>query len=338
MATTIHDIARESGVSARTVSRALNGRGYVAESTRARIQAVVDRHGFLPSRLARSLRTGFSHEVCVVLSVRPGDLIMEEVAAMEKPLRQAGYWISILHVDSREATRGEVAAELRDRRPAALVTVYSRNVVRFLEHFEVASGDLAHGMIDLRDFTSRLDGVIIDRHSGIRDSIRYLYEQGHRRIAYLGLPADPSRVEGYRRAVRELGVPEIFLPFTDLRSSDPDYPSDRFESGRRAAEAFLAAEPRPDAVQAFSDEVALGLIAGLHARGVRVPDDLALVGFDNRQVASWCTPALTTVAQPTRDIGEAAAGILLDRIDHNIDSAAPRRITLPTRLIVRDSA
>jgi len=335
---TIHDIAQRAKVSARTVSRVLNGNGYVSKTVRERVLQEIRQARYRPSHAARWLRTGRSQEVCAVIKVRPGDMAMEELAAAEKELRQAGYWLSTLQVDGHDAAMVSVAADLATRRPAALITVYSRNILRFQQIFGCHLREQPHVMIDLRDPRSPLDGVVIDRHSGIRDAIHYLRDRGCRRIAYLGLPSDPSRVDGYRSAVAELGQKPIMLPFRDISPADPDLPANRFESGRQAAAAVLAANPRPDAIQAFSDEVALGLIAGLHALGRRVPRDLRLVGFDNRQAAAWCTPALTTVAQPVREIGVAAARILLQRLEPEKAPARPRHVTLPTRLVVRESA
>lgn len=338
MAITIHDIAREAGVSVRTVSRALNRSGYVAKTTRAKIEAVMSRRDFYPSRIARNLRTGQSQEICVISGHATNELVIEEIAALERCLRESGYWISVLRTDGRDRIMDDIAAELRVRKPAALVTVYGRYLKEFRKHFDIDNVSVPHVMIDLRDATLPCDGVVIDRTCGIYDAVRYLYEKGHRRVAYLGLPADPSRVEGYRRGIREFGLPEQFLPFEDAPVVEPGVAADRFTAARRAAAGFLAANPRPTAVQAYSDEVALGFIAGLHPHGIRIPGDLDLIGFDNRQAAAWCTPALTTVAQPARAIGETAAQLLLDRLKSQDISETPRRITLKTELVIRDSA
>ena len=338
MGITIHDIAREAGVSVRTVSRALNRSGYVAKATRAKIEAVMNRRDFYPSRIARNLRTGQSQEVCVICGSATNELVAEEIGAFERRLRECGYWISVLRTDGRDSILDDIAAELRARKPAALATVYGRNLKDFCKHFDVGNVAVPHVTIDLRDLASSYDGVVIDRTSGIYDAVRYLYNKGHRRVAYLGLPADPSRVLGYRRGIREFGLKEQFLPFEDAPVVEPGVPADRFTSGRKAAAGFLAAKPRPTAVQAYSDEVALGFIAGLHPHGIRIPGDLDLIGFDNRQVAAWCTPALTTVAQPARAIGEAAAQLLTERLENKDTSKKPRRITVKTKLVIRDSA
>lgn len=325
---TIHDIAGAAGVSARTVSRVLNDSGYVAAPVRARVQRVIDAAGYRPNGAARLLRTGRSHEVCIISSW-PGALDIDKIAGFENTLRAAGSWVSLMFVSPEDPAVPEILADLQARRPAGIATFRGESEALGLDAANLLDGKLPHIVMDVRD--DRHDGVVIDRASGIREALGYLAGQGHRRIAYLGLRRDPSRVDTYRAVLADRGLRPTWLPYADIRGN-------RFEAGRRAAAAVARRVPRPHAVQAFSDAVAMGLIAGLHALGLAVPRDIAVVGFDDIQAAAWCLPALTTVAQPSRAVGTAAAELLLQRLGSGPRGGAPLRRILPTTLVRRDSA
>ena len=325
---TIHDIARVAGVSARTVSRVLNDTGYVATPTRARIRQAIKADGYRPSGVARLLRTGQSHEICIVSSW-PDELNIAQIAGFEHALRAAGYWVSLLFVAPDDPSVAEVFANIRTRRPAAITTFRNEFATDGIDTAGLLENNFPHIVMDVRD--DRHDGVVIDRPSGIREALNYLADQGHRRIAYLGLRHDTSRINAYQAFMSARDLTPIWLPYDDIRA-------DRFEAGRLSAAAVARLDPRPDAVQAFSDAVALGLIAGLHALGIAVPRDIAVVGFDDIQAAAWCLPALTTVAQPSRAIGAAAAELLLHRLQNKDSSSGPLRRVLPTTLIKRASA
>lgn len=325
---TIHDIAGEAGVSARTVSRVLNDSGYVSAPARARIRKLIDASGYRPSGVARLLRTGCSHEVSVVSSW-PDELNITKLAGFENTLRAAGYWVSLLFVAPDDPSVPEVFADLRARRPAGIATFRSEFSACSIDTARLLENGFPHIVMDVRD--DRHDGVVIDRPSGIREALGYLADQGHSRIAYLGLRRDTSRVNAYQEVLKARGLTPIWLPYADIREN-------RFEAGRLAAAAVARLDPRPHAVQAFSDAVAMGLIAGLHALGLAVPRDIAVVGFDDIQSAAWCLPALTTVAQPSRSIGNAAAELLLQRLRNEDVGDGPLRRVLPTTLIRRASA
>ncbi len=325
---TIHDIASAAGVSARTVSRVLNDNGYVAAPVRASIRKLIDASGYRPSGVARLLRTGRSREVCVVSSW-PDELDITKIAGFENTLRAAGYWVSLLFVAPEDPAVPEVFADLRARRPAGIVTFRNEFSVRSPGTAGLLENGFPHIVMDVRD--DRHDGVVIDRPSGIREALDYLADQGHRRIAYLGLRRDTSRIGAYQEVLEARGLAPIWLPYADIREN-------RFEAGRLAAAVVARLDPRPHAVQAFSDAVAMGLIAGLHALGLAVPRDIAVVGFDDIQSAAWCLPALTTVAQPSRAIGAAAAELLLQRLGTETHGTAPLRRILPTTLVRRASA
>jgi DNA-binding LacI/PurR family transcriptional regulator len=163
----------------------------------------------------------------------------------------------------------------------------------------------------------------------------YLHRRGRSRIAYLASGSlkasqNSTRLEGYLRAIREQKATPICIATSEAMP--------QFEQGREAGQRIVTHDPIPDAVQAFSDEMALGFLYGLHESGVRVPMDLALVGFDNRSASQVSWPRLTTVAQPNEEVGVAAAEILLAKLAGKAKPRGGWSRRLPTRLVVRETA
>ncbi|HEY3379480.1 MAG TPA: substrate-binding domain-containing protein, partial [Armatimonadota bacterium] len=163
------------------------------------------------------------------------------------------------------------------------------------------------------------------------EAIHYLARQGRRRIAYLGQAHSITRLAGYYRALAELGISPLLIEVDDRDD-------EQFSAARDAARRFAELSPRPDAVQAYSDVMALGFIAGLHDLGISVPGEVAVIGFDDRRMAEVSWPLLTTVAQPSREVGVLAGKILLKKIAQEMRPPEGWTQTLPTRLVVRESA
>ncbi len=327
----LKDIAEHVGVSIRTVSRALKDNGYVKDEVRDRVLEAAHELGYRPNRVARSLRTQQSFEVTVIMS-SIDELHVAKIAGFEEVLRAAGYSVSVLmNLDRHVEADSPTMTELVDRRPAGAAILSIRNPAAM-------AGRLTEHSIPYVAISSRLDdavdGIGIDRQQGVYEAIRYLHDQGHRQISYVA-SGDPesvgnsTRLEGYRRAMAELGLEP------QLISTEGD---DHFDQGRAAAHRMLDAGRLPDAVQAFSDVLAMGFIAGLRDRGKTLPDDIALIGFDDRASAALASPPMTTVAQPNREVGREAAKVLLAKIRG--EPAPPGGWTrlLPTVLVRRETA
>ena len=312
---TLKDIAERTGVSVRTVSRALSGTGYVNADLRDRVQATARELGYTPDPLARSLRLGRTQEV-IAIAITVDELHMARIAGLEHHLRAHGHSTGVQMVDERElASPDDLVATLLRRRPAG-VAIASRSGL------EVQPLCRALSRVGIRyvvmDSQGALPGVRIDRAAGVAQAVRYLSDSGRKTIAYVGPALSMDRIVGYRSAIEELGLSEPLF--------DPG------EAYRRSIPALLGRFPDLDAIQAYSDERALELLAGLHDAGVRVPDDVAVIGFDDRWAARYAWPPLTTVAQPSRAVGEEAARFLLATEEEQCDRS------LPTTLVVRESA
>ena len=185
-----------------------------------------------------------------------------------------------------------------------------------------------------------VDAIRIDRQQGVYEAVKYLNETGRKHIAYVGFttgrPHDPlfyatgTRLQGYVRAMSELGKHTMIIPLP-LEIGN-------YEGGKGAIEPFLKLSPQPDAVQVFADDMAMGFLAALHEHGIRVPQDVAVVGFNGCPYGQLAWPPLTTVAQPLSAVGERAAEVLLDKLEGKPAPVGGWSESLPTSLLLRETA
>ncbi len=349
----LKDIAAATGVSVRTVSRALKDNGYVSATVREKILAAAADLQYRPNRLARSLKTNKSYEI-MALTWSMDELHAQKIYGLEETLRGGGYWLSLLAAASRSGgpTAGaddEICGEIFDRFPAGVVAIGAAAPWQYQLLSRILERGIPCLILDTPYADANIEsapapGVYVDRRQGVYEAVRYLAETGRRDILYAGLADTPERINetrlgGYRRAVRELGLREraaYFEATNDRYSLDGDIATGQFTAGRRAAQAILAmaAGDRPQAVQAFTDLMALGMLDEFHRHGVRIPQEIAVVGFDNRSAAAYASPPLTTVALPGHEVGVTAAKMLLELAQGRPQES---RI-LPSSLIVRDSA
>jgi DNA-binding LacI/PurR family transcriptional regulator len=323
----LKDIAEAAGVSIRTVTRVLKQNGYVSEEARKRVEEVVREIGYHPNLQARSLRTRQSYEVAMV-AVSTDTLHVLRLIGIEKVLRQNGYQIDLKFCIKNDPPHEQFVEEILARKPAgAILTTPIGPLLPQVQRL-VAAG-IPYMCIDHPE--DGVDAILIDRQQGVYDSVHHLWKKGRKRIAYVG-PKNPNRTEGYERALAELGASPHYLTFpeTGFQAS--------FEQARKLGRTFANMDSRPDGVQCFTDYVALGFMAGLHDVGVKVPEDVAVIGFDNRPSAEFAWPTLTTVAQPSGLIGTRTAELLLEKIRGTRPITGDSTETHPTKLILRESA
>lgn len=358
----LKDIAEAAGVSIRTVSRVLKNDGYVAAEKRERIEQIAKQLGYRPNRMAQSLRTQQRCHVGLIAR-SAGELHAQKIMAFSQVLRNAGYLVDMF-VDTAQdypAVARRVLAELASWNPAGVAFLPGgpqglASIVREL--------DAQHTpYIAMDTYEPAVDSVVVDRVQGVYEAVRRLAERGRRRIAFLGPRTDEKRLTGYKRAIKELAYePSVIAiepaAYREREDSEKGLSCEMIEdvetiahfaharwlqvthflAGRDAAKTFVEMDPRPDGIQAFSDAVAAGFLAGLFDLGVSVPGDVAVVGFDNRLAASVCWPSLTTVAQPNWEVGVAAAEILLKKIAGEPAPKGGWSTLLPCRLVERESA
>ncbi len=323
----LKDIAEKAGVSVRTVSRALRNEGYVGEATRERITQVADELGYRPNLAARALRTGRSQEVAVVVGSMD-ELHVEKLVAFERVMAEAGYSVVLLFNRPGDES-GEALFRAMASRQTAGVALFEagRRLGTLLDLIDDSHMPMV--LMDVRySLQKEVPSVRIDRQQGVYDAVMELYQSGRRRIAFIGSPEDSSRTDGYMRAMEELKQEPVII----CAGGRDD---EQYEAGRQAVAKVLALDERPDALQCHTDVLATGVLAGLHERNVKIPEDIAVVGFDNRRLSTVCWPRLTTVAQPNAEVGAAAAELLLAQIRG--EEIKRHIVTLPTRVILRES-
>jgi LacI family transcriptional regulator len=334
---TIRQLARLSGVSVGTVSRALNGYADVRPETRARIEQLARELDYTPAAAARSLKTQRSHVIGVFLETGEGhpDLqhpfFHEVLVGIKKTIGQAGYDLLLFASERPGNGFGDHSYLKRCRHHSVegvvLMGVDPENAdVRRLVRSEVPCVGVDVG---LPGATARSVGS--DNEGGARVAVRHLYALGHRRIAtitgLLETPPGAARLRGYRRELQALG-----LAFRDELVAYGDFYAD---AGRVCMSQLLALDEPPTAVFAASDMMALGVITAAAEAGLRVPHDIAVVGFDDMQLAAHVQPPLTTLRQDKFGLGVAAGKALTELIDK--EPPPSPGVTLPVELVVRGS-
>ncbi|MBN8488909.1 MAG: LacI family DNA-binding transcriptional regulator [Burkholderiales bacterium] len=328
MAVTIKDVAREAQVSVATVSRALNGHPSVTPETRARIHKVAAELRFTPSSAARSLITRRTHTIGALLPDLHGEYFSELIRGIDLAARARGLHLllSSSHGDMQEAV---AALRAMHGRVDGLLLMSPQGDGRQLEA-SLAPG-LPAVLINTRPGEQKLAAFEVDNRGGARAMVRHLAACGHRHIAFIAGPEHnheaAERLAGYREALaKELpGATEQVLPgdFTE-------------DAGRRAGQLLAALSARPSAVFAANDMMALGCLGALRDAGLKVPQDIALAGFDDVPIVRYVQPALTTVRVPIVELGTLALEALAGAIE-SPDKPVPARQTLRAELVVRQS-
>lgn len=324
----IKDVAREAGVSIATVSRVFNDSAVVSETTRANVRAVADRLNYWPNGAARSLITNRTHTIGVLLPDLFGEFYSEVMRGMDAAARGASLH---LLVSSSHADADELIAALRTTRGRIDGLILMAPDVDARGPIRATAADLPLVLIDPGHGFARHDTLTIDNRAGAVAVIRHLIELGHRRIATITGPlrnADAQeRLLGYRDALQEAGI----APAPELEiTGDFTEPS-----GYEAAARLIGLRPRPTAVFAANDYMAIGVMGGLSDARVRVPEDVAVTGFDDIAMARYLNPPLTTVHVDAYRLGLRALERLLERSRNRAGRVIHE--VMPTELVVRSS-
>ena len=326
---TIKDVARAAGVSVATVSRVLNASGPVADDTRERIHRIAQELRFIPNGAARSLSTRRTGTLGVLLPDLYGEFFSEVIRGLDQAAQGSGFHLLL---SSSHNDRDDIEAALRAMRgrvdglvvmsPHIDVGVLTANL-----HDSVPAV-LLNSPVESGDF----DTLRVDNFGGAREMAAHLAGHGHRRIAIVRGPERnfdaAERLRGFRAALADAGIAadgalEVPGDFTE-------------EAGYRAAEALLAANPRPTAVFAANDSMAIGLISALREAGVSVPADVAVAGFDDIPISRYLTPPLSSVRVSPTELGGRAMEQLVRAVGGENRHARIHE-TIPTALAIRGS-
>lgn len=329
---TIKDVAKRAGVSVATVSRVLNGTETVREQTRKQVEEAIEALQYSPNGLGRNLRRLETKKILVVLSTISNQFHSRVVRGIEDRAMEEGYDVLIGTTRDRLETLLRYFEMIQTRQVDGAIFM-STHFTR-PEEMEFVNQDypIVCACEPLPD--SHVPYVGIDDEQAARDAVQYLISCGYRRIALISAGeflketygSSSLREQGYRQMMAENGleIPEEYIIREGLS----------YNSGKRAAARLLAMDPPPEAVFAGSDAAAIGLIRELHTRGLRVPEDMAVLGFDNTAMSEVTFPSVTTVAQPQYHIGQKAMDLLLQRIR---GEAGEERVLLKHEIIPRES-
>lgn len=329
MAVTLKDIAERVGVTESTVSRVLNGIPKASEETRQEILKVASELNYIPNEVARSLVNKKTNTIGLIIS-DISNLYFSTVAdGIENIASQNNYSVIISTTGGNEAQELKYIRIFREKRVDGLIYISGkmpRSCEEALQSIEIPV------VIVSRHIHSNLPSIHIDNVKESKKAVQHLIDNGHKNIAmisgvYKDIESGALRVRGYRKALKENGIefnPDLIF--------EGDF---KIDSGIKAMKEILQIVPRPTAVFAGSDEMAVGAIKTIKKAGLNVPDDISVIGFDNNIIAKVSDPELTTIGQPAHKIGEKAMEMLSKVIKG--EGLKETNVYLPCKLIERGS-
>ncbi|MDD1508645.1 MULTISPECIES: LacI family DNA-binding transcriptional regulator [unclassified Pseudomonas] len=324
---TIKDVAARAGISYTTVSHVVNGTRPVSDQVRSKVEAAIAELGYVPSGVARSLRVRATGTLGLLLPNASNPYFAELARGIEDHAERNGYSVILCNSDDDIDKQLRYLRVLLERRIDGLIVATVASDAAFAQALAALRVPLV--LVDRSLEGVSADQLRIDHEQGAYLATRHLLELGHRRIVCIGGPASTQVVQlragGYRRALDEAGIEAQAV--VDCAFTSP--------AGHAAAQVLLAGEQRPTAIFAGNDMIALGVLRAAAERGLQVPQQLSVVGFDDIEVSRYLHPALTTVGQRIGQLGEQAAERLLARI-RKPGLAAEQRLIEPT-LMLRES-
>ncbi|WP_120503829.1 LacI family DNA-binding transcriptional regulator [Sulfitobacter mediterraneus] len=329
---TIQDVARAAGVSAATVSRVLTNPSLVSEATRETVLQAIKSTEYRVNQAARNLRLQRANAVLVLVPNLGKPFYSGILAGISEEFSGTDYAVLIADTDSDPIVDSALAGYFLDGRVDGVISLDGG--VRASALRECVDLGVEDRIVFLCEWVEGQKFPVIssDNAEGARLAIRHLHDLGHRKIAHITGPdgnvLTTARREGMVSERARLGLPA--QPEWIIRG---DF---SLESGHDAATRILAMDDRPTAVFCSADMVAFGLMAGLKSGGLRVPEDISVVGFDDIEMSEYYIPALTTIRQDRHGLGRRAARVLLDRLKNKSLERAPE-VPIPVELIVRES-
>jgi LacI family transcriptional regulator len=326
----MRQIAERAKVSIGTVSHVINGTATVRERLRERVLEAIRSLGYQPSQLARGLRRNQTSMLVMIVPDITNPFFPAVVRGVEDVAYKSSLRLVLCNTDNDPRKEISYLNEMRSYRPAGWLVIPSVDS-EIASHFRTTAAQPPVVCLDRQARGWHGDVVLVANEVGAHSATRHLLRMGHRQLAVITGPLHLAnaveRLEGFKRALAEAKVP-----------IEPDYIQEgRFErtSGYHAAARLLRMLPRPTAIFACNDLMALGVLLAARELGLRCPEDISIVGFDNLDFAEFTAPALTTVHQPGYQLGTAAARLLLERIAGSKQAA--KRVLLPSELKIRNS-
>jgi LacI family transcriptional regulator len=327
------DVANHAGVSVGTVSNVINRPGHVGPGTRARVLAVIDQLGYVRSETARQLRVGSSSLMAILVQDMANPFFAELARGAQAAARTAGLRLIVCNSADDPAEEADYVALFAEQRVRGVLITpadTSGSSLPLLQRYRIP-----HVFADRVVPADRACSVSVDDVLGAALAIQHLTSLGHTRIAFVNGPLQlaqcQDRLKGAQEAIGEAGHGASGLLVLEVDQLD-------VASGRDAAARLLGLSERPTAVFCANDLLALGMLQALFAAGVRVPDEMALVGYDDIEFAAAAAVPLTSVRQPARRLGAAAAELLIDETGPDGAGHRHQQMTFRPELVARQSS
>jgi len=324
----LEEVAKRAGVSTATVSRVLNNLEIVRPATRARVLKAIAELNYQPNLHARTLAGGRSNTIGMIASNLENPFFFDVFRSLEARARQRGYEVVVAHTEYDPERLVRSVRLMIGRRVAGLAVVVSEMDPALIKELHAARTPCV--FYDVGKPQERMTNIRVNYRHGIERLVEYLHDLGHHRLAFVGHHATLGPTSE-REAAFVTGVKK-FAPEIEWRT---EADRDSFEGGRMAAMRLLTAGFHPTAIVCVNDIMAIGVLRALRERGLRVPDDVSVTGFDNIRLAEYCEPPLTTVHIPRDEVGRLAFAALVP--DKEAPNISGQEIVIEPEVVLRSS-
>ncbi len=329
MKATIYDVAKEAGVSIATVSKVINGKGKISEETRGSVLAIMDRMDYQPSVIASALTGKKTFTLGLLVPDISNPFFAEIARAIEDQSQRYGYSVVMCSTDNKDDKVERYIALLLQKSVDGIIIATGIDKINILE--QLLSKRIPVVLLAREMPLVAVNTVVVDDYVGGSLAANHLLELGHKRMAVLGESAkvvsSRERIRGFRQTMEDEQIPfrEEWLKYCDYR----------IEDGKLKALELLQTEDRPTAIFACNDMLAVGALQAAKEAGVKVPDELSIVSFDNTILATVTDPQLTTIAQPMDYMGKAVVDLIVDELKGS--KSIKQRMVLRPELLIRES-
>lgn len=327
---TVLDVAKRAGVSPITVSRVINNSGYISSETKIRVETAIKEIGYVPNILARGLRSKRTNTLALIVTDITNPYFTSMARGVEDVAGASDYTVIYCNTDESEAKEEKYANILAQRQVDGVLLVPAcgnAKTIKFLE-----SNHVIVVVLDRRVSGVKVDSVRSDSENGAGRLTKLLIGLGHKRIAIITGPKNVStavdRVAGYKHALKEAGLAENEIIY---------YGGFNQQTGYASTRQAMIQSPRPSAILAANNFILIGVVKALRELGLRVPEDISVVGFDDFPESILVKPFFTAAVQPAYEMGRLAAELLLKRISGKL-SGRCQKIILPTEIVERESS
>jgi LacI family transcriptional regulator len=332
--TTIHDIAKKLNISASTVSRALKDNPLISEKTRILIKKTAKEMGYRPNIVAANFRTKKTNTIGILVPLINRHFFSSVISGIEDVAYKQGFAVTISQSNDNLEKEEKIAQTLFTNRVDGLILSIGMETVKF-DHLKVFS-ERNIPIVFFDRVAKAIDShkIIVDDFGGGYRATKHLIEQGAKRIAHIGGPLNleiyKDRKAGFLQALKDSGLPidESLIIHNNLSR----------EEGSKSTRELLENKNRPDAIFCANDTTALSCIIQLQEKGIKIPEEIAIVGFSNEPFCEVVTPSISTIRQPGYLMGQKAAELIINQINNKKEEVNFETIIMPTELIIRSSS